>query len=276
MLNDNTTTKDLHLIERYLDLELSQTEFEAFHHRLQVDEAFRIQVATLEKANERFIQIFDPKYKTNFNQLKIAIGTYKQIGEDSSSKKIYKLYKKPVFWRTLVASLFFLFSCSYYLSQPNSFNIQDALIASASVLDQVNSDGLYSANLNRSKEAKQLSAEEKDSKKLAQLFQEKRYQEFIQTSTSTAPTPTFTLLQGVAWYHLKEYTKAQEKFEKVLSSQATQQDVALWGLVHVHLKQKELEEEQEELEVAKTYLKRIAEGTYPSSKKARNLKLTYK
>ena len=223
-----TSDKDLTLIARHFDYDLSEAETDRFYERMDKDAAFETKVASFKKAHQASLGLFhtSTKKETAVSKLlKAEVAT-------PPTTKVIPLWKKLA----VAASFALALLIGYQLNNP-SFDSSETIAMSHTYLHQINLDDMARSSTS-------INQEKKD---LLTAFNNNAYKACIELTQKPNLTSDEKLVRGISFLELKELEKAKAIFLAEVPKMDGQRDVALWGLVHIHLKQGDISQAKERL-----------------------------
>ncbi len=245
------STKDIELIERYLDFDLTETELATFNQRLKNEAGFRQKLNQYEYAHKVVEELYDAG-SPNKNKEKFL-----NDKKPNKESKIVRLnYQKYLIG--IAASVALLVAALFLLKQPSQTSQQlaqqywqDTKTSTIITLKGANDQEAFYALL----------------KKGDTEFLSGNYVESLLTLSKIPETypkyNTVRLLEGQNYIELKEFEKAIEKFQRVIDNNGDEEK-ALWYQALAYI-------QNNNLSAAKSNLENIIKEAFPQQTKAKKL-----
>lgn len=245
---ENITDSDYHLIERFFERELTETELTTFEQRLATDTRFEQQVAQYEFALRTVTDIYLPEQ----GAVKKALSHHWK----KPSAKTRKLLPKMTFWKriaSVAASILMFLGVGWWWQQAME-EPQNLAILFAQKTDNLESfdhDNRGQSNI----------------PEILSFYRDENYQAVI-SMTNQTDNLVFDekLLRARAFIKMKQYKEAIPILENLYTQKEAKQDEIIWNLAFAHFANGEKKD-------ALQYLNQIAEGHFgeKDSKEAKNM-----
>ncbi len=230
------------IFTQFFDNELSEQEAKAFLNALATNQQLATKFELYKMAHENTMDVFHQDMEKRKQQIKSDLMSFrtptKEIAEKPTAKIVPIKSRQLRFYQILSAAsiLLLLFFVSYFTFSNATVDVPKALALADLQIEQVNLDGLASEARGTTTTTIELEQE----KALKEAFRMADFSTVLKYSDEavvTADPNILQLLQGIAFYKIKELEKAKTLFQHIIEDNKGQIDIAQWALVSVYLKQ---------------------------------------